>query len=283
MKMAFSFVTFQRKNFAKKLVQSQLNGLEYDAALLDSDFSILSGCIITCSDEKDVIIMQEGSTDTLPRRCFPRMNAKHILGFLFAKMGFANFAINYKLRDIHNCVKLMSRPDLAVYRDYKEIQPLFLPGQYHSLFLDKLSNLYNSIEWNAINNVDYVLFTSSLKLRFNDPSVYDQMRKWLNTFAVGKKILIKKHPRDEYAYDWSEFDISFIDTSIPAEIFLSQITQPHIIHMFLSTIMMNMPVTQTNYTVLHFNSIKDKFYSEAFSSLSNSLKIPEDHIVSLDP
>ena len=126
--------------------------------------------------------------------------------------------------------------------------------------------------------MEYVLFTSPIHLFFKDPTVYDQLREWLNTFAVGKRILIKKHPRDDYAYDWEEFDISFIDEAIPAEVFLSQITKPHIIHMYLSSIMMNMPKTQTNYTLLYFNSVKDVMYRDGFFKPMRSLGILEDHI-----
>lgn len=278
-KMFSYFIIGRKKNMIRKLIQEQVSGIEYDIVLVDSEISIMGGAFINCAKEKSVYILQEGLYDIQNRCDLPSFNFKELIGYAIAKMGYTNPAQIFKLKDTKFCYKLMSHPELATYRNFKEIIKLFKMNQVQKhLYQQTVLKTFGELPLNVIQNSDVILFSESFYVFTNDDSYYEAVHDWLKEKMPEKKILVKRHPRDKHLYNWKDLNISMIDASIPAEIIIPFCTGKKQIYMYITTCILDILEREEDYMILRFDTIKSTNYQELFVELQTKLAISDKHV-----
>lgn len=282
LKMFSYYITGRKKKLVHNLIQEQIGSLQYDIVLADSEISILGGAFINCAKEKRVYILQEGLYDIEDRRNLPILNLNKLIEYAISKMGYANPAMVYKLKGTKECYKLMSHPDLATYKNFKEIIKLFeMNEEQKYVFQKTILSTFGQLELKNIENADVIFISAPFHLFTKDESYYDSVHDWLKENFPYKKILIKRHPRDKHLYDWSDLDISIMNASLPAEIILPFCMEKKQIYMFISTCILDVLDKEIDYTVLKFEMIKSERYHTLFMQLQSKLSIINDHICKL--
>ena len=121
----------------------------------------------------------------------------------------------------------------AKVQRYKEIRQLIDDNN------DKFKSLLNSaykINSHQMKDYDVILLTTVLRSEIEvDEQYFEKVHKWLLENYHDKKILIKKHPRDQKEYAWKDLNCYICDSSIPAEILLGASTQQNVVMMEVST------------------------------------------------
>lgn len=279
MKMIGYYVAGKREVFTGKIITQEIGNINYDTAIVDSEFSILGGAFIDHSDEKEIVIMQEGLFDIEQRRKLPKYSIKDFFGYALAKMGYCNIMQSYTIKKTRNCEKLMSHPQLAVYKNFNRITKIFAEVNEDSFLFNALTQkTFHFMDWQKLQNTDVILFTNTLEIFTNNLGYYETIHSWLNHHFKDKKIIIKKHPKDRYLYNWTDLNITFIEGSLPAEILISQLKNQEIIFMFISTAILELLGTDKKYSVLHFKNVENKEYQDMFAYLESKLDIESKYI-----
>ena len=280
-KMAVCFILGMRSRMTGRLIQNAIGEKEYELIVVDSENSILSGAFIDHSDmDYKVTIMQEGTTDLLKRLDRPKSGIRELVYYLLAKMGYCNPGILYKMKKTQNCVKLCSVPRLMQYFQFARIDCLILNSDNFS-YRRAIQNTFNQMDWSLLKEDPVILLPSPLELFDGGIKEYNALRQWMVRKAGDRKLLIKKHPRDVYGYEWNEMKVQFINTGIPAELLLSQITNQKVVFSFVSTCIMDILDRDIDYEIIRFDSIKNEYYNSSFDELVERLEIPEARIIHL--
>ncbi|MDO4866013.1 MAG: polysialyltransferase family glycosyltransferase [Clostridia bacterium] len=281
LKMCLYYLFGQRRRLTRQIIRREIGDEKYSLALVDSENSILSGAFIDHSDAGyRVVIMQEGVSDILERKSRPDRSAKQLAFYMVARMGYCNPGVYYKLRKTQFCTKLSSFPQRLLYRQFAAIEDIF-QHEGNDTFKSAIQRVFPQLDWGLYQQADIILFTTVMDPLGGGDAEQKLLHDWLKEQLHGGKLLIKKHPREAYQYDWEDMDISFIDPGIPAELILSQSGRQRIVFSFVSTSIVEILGKETDYQVIRFDSIKGKYYNQVFPQLQKQLQLPEDRIVHL--
>lgn len=235
-KMLFFALFGQQRAFSRSIINKYINNSDFDIAVVLTDVGFISGLFLTLAPEKEIIILEDGMGDYELRKysnIFKRIrNLFEIQGFCLAILGYSNVGHYYPLRTTKNCIKYCSHPDKMLYRDYKEMKVLFdMEKTNITLFKKYLEVLYPEILDYFKEVADLIILTTSFCDYVSDEKPYiNKIQSYVNNNYQGKKILIKKHPRDNAIYNFSSnIVVSEIPSSIPAEVLLPYIGNIEII------------------------------------------------------
>lgn len=241
-RMVLNFLVGRRRKFCEKIVADCTGRIDYDAAVVSSDYGILTGAIIANAKYKKVYILEDGAGDFRDRPkgyIFKHFKSKgQILGFLLAKMGYSNPSFNYKFNDTKYCFKFSSQPEKMKYRNYLEIRQLFVVSggekDAYNKLLEKTFNLNIPFE-----EYDLIFFTTPLHDFTKEIEKYQKLtEQYIDNHYSGKRILVKKHPRDYVNYNFQcVSECTIISGSIPGEILVPFLDKIDIISMFPSSIL----------------------------------------------
>lgn len=278
MKMFLYYFIGKKKTYCRKYVEDRIGTFDYDLLCVGSAASFLEGAVLNFSDEIETIIVQEGLGDYV----FVDMNydfITNIAGKILYKMQYVNylFYTSYPLNQ--NCIKFATAPEDLPDKRYKKIYKLFdndiVNAETYSELLNKVYNV--EIE----NNYDIVVFTS---ITFSDEKYSDSARlvEYLRKEYSGKKILVKKHPRDEYEYDFGELDVECKYTDIPGEVLIQQLDKAEFIFAFPSTLMMSVVYDDKyTYKLINYVTGMSKAYNDGFGDMVKYLKIKDEDIIEI--
>lgn len=280
LRMTGSYLLGQRSRLTERIIRNEIGDAVYDCVLVDSELSILGGAFIDHADrDYDVTIMQEGLSDILERRDTPKAGLQELLYFWLARMGYCNPGICYKLEKTSCCGKLSSLSARMKYRPYRELIDL-RGGTGAERFSALVEKTYD-VDWELFRSADLILFTTFLASIGGGETQLEELHAWLRENYAGSRIVIKRHPRDEFSYSWEELDVRFLEAGVPAEVLLSQITRQKALFLFISTSAVDLYDRGVGYTILRFRSIRGSYYNEVFPRLREQLQIPEEHIVTI--
>lgn len=283
LKMLGFYLLGQRRTYTEKLIREQLAGNAYDMLIADSDQSILGGAFIDQADRVPVVILEEGLYDLRQRSAFPSLKLSEIIGFVIAKMGYCNITLNYKLKKTGLCEKVMSCPEKATCRNFASITKLFeYVNDEKERFDEIVCRAFPGVEEQHMERADVVLFTNTFERAYPDEfagvDYYERTHAWLKENKAGKKIYIKRHPRDIKPYDWKDLDITLVDATLPSEVLNSQLNaSQEAVFMFISTSILGVMNAHIPYTVFLYEKIGGR-YRSIFQQLQNVLQIPEKNI-----
>lgn len=262
-KMVFFYVTGRKKVFMRRMLEKVTGGEKFSAAFVGCEYSILEGAIIGLADEMEVSIFEEGLGDYCERRGWSGFSMEVLAGFLFSQMGYFNPGCHFELKNTRLCVKYSSRPDMLKYRKYRKILSLFTGGDDMKREYQALLEQAYPIREMSLNEYDVILLTNPLEDFLEDGTAYyELLHQWLQEHYKDKKILIKKHPRDEYSYQWYDLQCDFLNPDVPAEVFLSLINRQKVILMYASTLLISLLQKKENVSVIKFKNIHGKYEEE---------------------
>ena len=280
-KMFFSYIMGRKKTFMKETVLKQTNGIDFDAFFIGCEYSILEGAIIGISDEKEVYILEEGIGDYRVRKKCPSLSLLEIVGFLFSKMGYFNPMGYFTLKGTKQCEKYISVPELLKYHNYKKINTLFTGSKEENHYFYQLLDQVYPMRLNPLEGYDIVFLTSPLSDFVKNSNEYiNMLHDWFWENYKGKRIVIKKHPRDLEQYAWGDLDISFISADIPAEVFMEMLDKQTVVLMYTSTMLISLLQKKNNFIVVKFQSIHGE-YERRLDYTLELLEIGSDRMVYL--
>lgn len=279
-KMAFFYFTGRKKKLMKEILMKQTGGNDFDVAFVGCEYSIIEGAIIGLADEKKVYIFEEGLGDYCPRKKFPSLKWSEIISYVVSRMGFFNPYGYFRLKNTALCIKYTSLPDLLKYKNYKEIRTIFDIKETKQEF-EQLINRAYPIGEISLDNYDVILFTTPMNGYVkNDDEYIESLHRLMSKRYSGKKILIKKHPRDKGNYEWNDLEYDFLDAEVPAELYGKFIGNQEIILMSASTSLISLIQKEKNIFIVHFVDVHGN-YEKNLLSILNMLKFKEENIIHL--
>lgn len=219
-KMLIYYVLGQRKKYCKKLINQYVSWDAYEQVVILTCVGLVSGACAALSDEKDIIILEDGGSDYLERKKWIGWkNIKslyHWQGFILSHMGYCCPGWFY-FEPEKNCIKYSSRPDRMNQDNYKEIRQLYDSYGTNQDMLEEIVNkTYPQIKDIDFGEIDAVFLSIPLSDHVNEVEKY---KRKLENYLSDKyrSILIKRHPRDEMDYVFKNTLLIDVDGTIPAE------------------------------------------------------------------
>ncbi len=280
MKMCFFFFIGQKKQLMKRLIDSQIGRDDYDLFFIGCEYSIIEGAIIGLSDSINVVIFEEGLGDYLPKKNVPKFSGRELVSYIVSKMGYFSPYAYFELKNTKYCTKYSSLPQLMDHGRYKEIKKLFTNSKNNTLFKDLIKNSFET-DTDIISQYDVIFFTSTLDLHIKDSQAQiERLHQWFLSNYKGKRILIKKHPRDDEQYIWDDLDCEFYKGEVPAELFLGFIENHQIVSMGVSTVLLSLLGRTNSIRIIQFKDIHG-YYEENINDAIKILKLEQEQIVLL--
>lgn len=263
-KMTGYYLIGQRKLFCKKLINQYVNWDDYTRSVVLTSVGLISGACVALSDDKDVVILEDGGADYWERKKWIEFkNIKslyHWQGFILSHMGYCCPGWFY-FKPERNCIKYSSRPDKMRDGIYKEIRQLYSSENTDEVLLkavvDKTYPQLKDIDFDSISAVFLSIPLSDFVV---DVAKYKEK---LEKYISGKyqTILLKRHPRDTMNYDFGDTQVIDIDSTIPAEAIMPYIKNMDVYMCeFCSTVMYAEP-----YNLRCIVIIFDGYYEESFA------------------
>jgi hypothetical protein len=261
LKMFLYFVIGKRKSFCKKFISNYICGLNFNTAVVLTDYGFVAGLFLSLGDEKEIIILEDGMGDYIDRKysnIFRMANNFFVFqGFFLSLMGYANTGYYFPLGATSKCIKFCSWPEKMIYRKYKKILQLFdFTLTDKERFKDTLHCLFPDLRDCFQGNYDAIIFSSPLHSYVSDATKYKSLiEKFIG--ANYKSILIKKHPRDTIDYNFdNSVKVREIDRRIPAEILLPFLHGIEIIFCDFSSTVLSLKAYNYNPKFIYFSTLK---------------------------
>ncbi len=255
LKMFCYAVIGRQKAFAKKMLASYINGLDFDTAVILTDVGFISGLFCLFGKEKEIVILEDGMGDYINRKYSNIFSHIHnffdVQGYLLSVLGYSNTGHYFPLRTTKNCIKYCSHPDKMLYKKYKEMKVLFdMTSTDIDLLKKNIAIMYPDIEQFFSEKKDCILLTTPISDYVTDSTKYvNSIENYINENF--KNILIKRHPRDKAEYHFnSNVTVSEIDQKIPAEVLLPYLSGMKIYFCEISST--NLYMTQFKYEPIFF-------------------------------
>lgn len=292
--LSCSFMGRKRK-YIKHFLDEYIDTDIYDEINVLSDHALISGGFVALSDEKKVVIMEDGICD-YQERSFSNIykkpfNVLNTEGFVLALLGYANVAFFYPMKENKNCIKFSSRPDIMKYLNYKEINKLYDYSKTDMKLYNKIiKNTYADVTSSApFDEADAIFFTTPISDYTSSP---DKYIKLVEEYISKKyrKVIIKKHPRDKADYSFDGVECSYIPQTVPSETLFPCLLGKNLVFAEISSTFLNIPKDSTvecfYYNDLHRESIQGNTYEkypdfEKFNSSLLSFELENLNIIKL--
>lgn len=222
-KMLVYYVLGQRKRYCRKLINRYVEFDKYDQIVILTCVGLISGACAALSDEKEVVILEDGVADYWKRT--KHMQWKHLRstyhwqGFMLSHMGYCCPGW-FLFKPEKNCIKYSSRPDLMDYSLYKEIRQLYeSKGTDDKLLSSIVKRTYPQISEIDFGKMEAIFLSIPLCVYVNKTDIYQER---LEKYLADKygNVLVKRHPRDTMKYAFGKSKMIEIDSSIPAEVIM---------------------------------------------------------------
>lgn len=277
-------ISGRKDEFAEGMVCRYLTKEDvYDRVVLYSDLAIICGCLMWKAASRETIVMEEGLHDYLPRTAFCGfkylLNVNEVASMLVAKMGFGSTSLSpwhrYKLDNLKYCTKIASIPERLLYRDYASIQGINLQSCAGA---KELIERTFSISSEAIPRFDVLLVTDPLRDWFS-PQESEMFNERLISFFVKKyphcTICLKRHPRDDYGYDFGEINVVEIDKNLPLELVIDYTEIGCAVLTGISSSLLRLNARNVPFEIVGLDGAVSEEYRK---SLSNFTWLTQDHL-----
>ena len=226
LKMFWYYITGRKSKYCDDVIRNCIGDIEYERAVVWNSHSILFGAVISKSKEKDIVILEDGTADYIKKDLKYLLhnltNINEIVGFMMAKMDYANPMMGYSMKSFKNCIKFNGQPERVPCDRYKEVRLL---GDKTETDLE----LYEDVVYKTFNierekmSGDVIIFTAPLYEQLaNSDDCICRVEEFINEKYKGKKVILKKHPRDTIKYTFKEVaEIVEVEHNIPGEVLLS--------------------------------------------------------------
>lgn len=263
MKMFIFFILGKRDQYCKNLINNVIDIEDYDLILVPPGYRLLFGAIIAMGKRKKIIIFEDGTADYL------YMGIKNMkgrwfdlnewAGFFIAKMGYGNPMFRYLLKTTCYCDKYCTFPEKINKHLYKNVYEMRnMENTNMTLYNDLLVRTFNLTDDSF--NADICLFTAPLDVFSDNKEDYEilvnQTINYINETYEGKKIILKKHPRDIGLFKFSNnINLKEIQREVPGEIFLDKLDVKEAIFMYPSTLIGDIKIS--NIKIIHYDKLSN--------------------------
>lgn len=254
-------VYFKRKRI------SQFGTEKFDIVIVQSDYSILAYSFIS-SEVHEKIILEDGMADYVKRDYNFAGRKIGLKKRIISKLGYGNPSIYYPLEQTKTCLKYCSIPEKMEYDNFRELKQLFqLEACNIDLYKKLIKQTFLTADVSMKYNPEVVVFTSPLAEDYGaKEEIYEQLHLWLKNTYSKNFILIKKHPRDSFKYEWEDLNIIVDSSTIPSEVLISYWEKEKLLLMSTSTLLLTIVPNNCNYDVIKFNDIASQEYHYNFEN-----------------
>lgn len=238
-KMFFYWLVGRSRVYAKKEIAKLVDLDDYELMMIPTSRGVTCGLMILASDCNDIIMTEDGNSDNpdLNERLHLRelFNKDALVKFIFAKMGYFNISCRFPLKSTKKCDRYTEQMDTCPRELFKSVNKLndmsaINMDEYEQL-VDKTFGSISSVQKN-----DVFVFTSNMEDFSANWTYYNEIIvNYLEKIHKGKKIALKKHPRDCTQYYFRENYVDEINAMVPSELLIPYITNQDIYFFYPST------------------------------------------------
>lgn len=274
-KLLLFYVLGKRKKCAEGILLRNIECFDYDMFCVAGSYSLIEGAILCFSDQKRVIVMEEGMDDYV--NYTPQFGVVERIGAkLLFKMQYINLMCNNFYEPLKYCEKYMRYPHLIKENNYSAVKKMFDYSKVNkSIFQEIIRNAFEIMN----DEFDTIIYTDPL-WTFGLEDRYCYFTDYIKENYLKKNILLKRHPQDEYKYDFGELKVTERYTEVPGELIMQQWNNAVHIFTFPSTILLGIELENINYKLVQFHS-DNLSYNNVFKELIDFFKIPERNIIAL--
>jgi len=283
-----SYITGRRVRQCEEIIADAMGPIRYDLSIVFSDYGVLSGAIISCVKNRNVLVFEDGIGDYAARTsrfAWKMFSVNEISGYFLAKMGYCNPAYKYVNRPTTQCLKYCSNPDWMKYRDYAAIYKLFdMEICDKQLYRELLNRAFLSDFDQSLLDCDIVLLgTVMTDFADNGNIYYQKIYDYLYEHHRNDRLLIKMHPRETYLPVWPELKHKIADNSVSADLLIPLLQDKKFISMFPSTALVTILANGCDCSVVHFTSLAkaNANYENSFVKTCENIGWPADKIIQL--
>lgn len=277
-KMFIYFIIGKRKDYAKKIILQSVETFDYDMICVECSYTLVEGALLCFSKEKKVIIMEEGMDDYISNETQSKLfnGPKSIAAKLLYKMQYINLLYDYHYIPLKYCEKYVRYPELIRANHFKNVNKILDFTQIdQTAFIETIRNSFEIGD----ELYDVVIYTEPL-FCYGLEREYTKFIQYIKDTFINKKILVKRHPRDSFKYNFGTLDVAERYFEIPGEMILQQWKKAVHVFTFPSTISLGIGLENINYKVIKFTS-PNQSYNFIFDDLLNFFKIPSINIVKI--
>ena len=264
----------QQKKMCVKIFNSMVDNIEaYDYYAANTESGFMAGLMASFAPEKTTVYFEDGSADYMITRkknqsTYKKGSFMNFQCILMAKLGYFGKGYTY-FEKTKNCYKYASVPEELSYKNYKKIFRFALSPEQNSKYQSILQMIYPELKsYENISTDCSIAFTIPVDSANVFKEKYIQKyEEYISTNA--KEIFLKKHPRDNSNYTFSDSLICHeIPQDIPAELLFSYFQGRQCFMMEPDSLLLNMSPFNIFITVLHYKEYEEeqsRLYDFSFS------------------
>lgn len=263
LKMFAYWVVGKNKVYAKKEILKVVDIDKFDLVVVSTTRGVTPGLITCNSDSQRIEILEDGLGDFVdPEAKFHISHifeSSYLISYMFAKMNYFNYEAKFPLPSTKNCYRYSEQPEKVGAVMYKGVRKL------NDMSLVEMSDYECLVEKTfgtprVIEEVDAVFFTTGLVSYTSEEGankLNSRIVKYLQNELNGKKLAIKKHPRDTYNYDIPGVETILIDAMIPGEDLFRYITNQKVYFTHPSSIAYQLFERKSICNIFHCEELKN--------------------------
>ncbi len=265
-KMFLFWIFGKRKYYAKKTIDKLVDIDDYDIVVVSTTRGVTCGMMVLASECENIILMEDGLGDnTNPneklkfREIF---KPSALMEYVSAQMGYFNINGRFPLKSSRKCHKYTEYLECNYPELYKSLNRLNDMSKVSDEEYEQLVNrTFGSLD--EIKNYDVIVFTSNMgDFSANWDELNNKAIGYIEKNNIGKRIIIKKHPRDLSVYHFHKQEAYELDSMIPAENIIPHIENMKIYFFYPSTTIKSMKNMDCVINVFCFKDLLDNNYSE---------------------
>ncbi len=271
-KAAAFYIVGKRDWYCKKLIAGCVD--TYDLAVVANSTELLHGAFISQSAEKETVILEDGGADR--KETFHKWKRSNggldmiynLVNYLWSKMGYCDMGNCYELDTCRDCTKYALRPEQLKHRTYKHI---FQIHDNTHTDMELLKRLIKNWCGDCLPEglcAEAIIYTAPLNDIFeNYEEIKHQVEEYVNENYGGKRVLLKKHPRDTWAYQFDDtVEVMEVPASVPAELCIAEIEVELCLFEFMSTVLDSYTGKKDQLKVFFFSGGKGRAYFKDYEA-----------------
>ena len=267
------YLVGKKDGYCKKLIAGCVD--DYDLAVVANSSELLHGAFISQSAEKQIVILEDGGNDRKETsHKWKRSNGGidiiyNIVEYLWSKMGYCDIGNRYELNACRNCIKYSVMPEQIKHRTYKNVFQIHDNTHTDMELFNRLIKKWCRDLLPEGLFAEAILYTGPMDDIFEN---YEEMKhrveNYINENCKGKKILLKKHPRDTYRYVFDDsVDVTEVPASVPAELLRDVMDANIYLFEFLSSVLDSYSNQRDQVKVFFFLGGKCKSYNKDYEKV----------------
>lgn len=277
LQMTLCWLVGQNKRFASKEVKKIIDIRAYERMCIGSTASMMIAGLMALAgiDCMPVDLLEDGIGDNPdPHKKFNirRLTEKdYLASYLLAAMGYFNHHALFPLESSQQCTRYSINPAVLHKELYKEVRLLndmSLVDQNEYEYL-----IHKTFDVTQIGeDFEAVLFTAPLKDFTKDFKHYNiRVLEYLKR-AGYHKILLKKHPRDDFDYSYDDLRLIKANSWVPSEYLLDSVRDFPMFFMTPSSTIRAIRDKTTRIHIFKYSALTGCAYSDLFDIALEEIK-----------